>query len=786
MPATSHPLVRRAAAAATSILLLATLVGLQPASAQPQATTPRTCDLAAQVPDRVTCLHVPTPLDHSAPDGAAVQVAVTRIGSAGAVQSPPLLVVAPDADGLATGLVGPGPLSQLARGREVVVLQPRGSGASIPSVACPEVDAEPGGASDAADLQTLLDAVGACHDRLAQAGVDPQDHVATAAAGDLAVVRDALGLGTIDVLGTGTGTMVVEAAVRRGLADVHAVVLDSPVPLAANRLLGDGDGLARAFETLSLGCSDVACRDDLGPLDGELIAAVEALTAEPAVITVDGLIGQLTATDLVQAVHGLLADGRRAAEVPDLLVAAAGPDVDTLESIIQGAPALRPAAASGGIGQALTVRCAIDLPRTSEAQQAEASSGLPAVIAEAWLAGHPLSGDAVREACQRWPVGPVAVDDLGSLPAGTPMLALHGALDPGVAPAWAPDLVAEAGAGHAVTFPDQGAQPLLHDGDCAVSLVDAFLQAPSDAPSEACAKDPTPRGLSPLRRVAGTDRIGTAVAAARSAFGDGQAGGAVLVGPDRWFDAVVGAPLATALKGPLLLTPTSGLEPRVQAELARAVRAGRDVHLLGGPFDPSVIAAVHDLGLDPVVLTADDDVTLALAVVEELDDRRRLQRVFLADASTFADPLVASPLAASARGAVLPSDGDTLPDAVADFLASSGLPVIAVGGGAARAHPVDGVLAGATRYETSAIVARSAYVMPRTFGLASGADFPDAAAAGALLGPVGSPLLLTPPDAVHPEVRRLLGTAAGLDDLVVFGGPQAVAAHVAQGYVDAG
>ena len=65
--------------------------------------------------------------------------------------------------------------------------------------------------------------------------------------------------------------------------------------------------------------------------------------------------------------------------------------------------------------------------------------------------------------------------------------------------------------------------------------------------------------VAPVTRLAGTDRIATAVAVSQNSFPTGNAGAVVLARADDYPDALVGGPLAAAKNAPLLLTEGSTL-----------------------------------------------------------------------------------------------------------------------------------------------------------------------------------------------------------------------------------
>ena len=159
--------------------------------------------------------------------------------------------------------------------------------------------------------------------------------------------------------------------------------------------------------------------------------------------------------------------------------------------------------------------------------------------------------------------------------------------------------------------------------------------------------------------------------------------------------------------------------------------------------------------------------------------------VVLASGESFPDGLTAGPLAALKDAPVLLTARDELPDVTADELDRLEPRRVWVVGGTAAVD--DAVLleigdlldvtprriAGATRYETATAVA-SLFPSPAPIAfLASGVDFPDALAGGAVAARETAPLLLTPPDAVPQAVRDELLRLAPPETLVL-GGPAAV------------
>ena len=278
-------------------------------------------------------------------------------------------------------------------------------------------------------------------------------------------------------------------------------------------------------------------------------------------------------------------------------------------------------------------------------------------------------------------------------------------------------------------------------------------------------------------RLAGADRVGTAVAVSRAAFASGSAPAAVLARADQYADALAGAPLAAAKKGPLLLTGSSALAPADAAELTRAVAPGGTVYLLGGPgaLRPVVADQVRALGFTAVRLAGTDRFATATAIATALDPTGP---ILLTTGLSFPDALAAGAAAAHTGAAVLLTAGGTRAPATQAFLgAHPNATLYAVGGPAARAYPQAIALVGSDRYATAVLVAKRFFPGVRAAGLASGVSFPDALSAGPVLGSSGVPLLLTGTTTLASVTGGYLSTSKPLT-VHMFGGAGALGAGV--------
>jgi hypothetical protein len=287
-------------------------------------------------------------------------------------------------------------------------------------------------------------------------------------------------------------------------------------------------------------------------------------------------------------------------------------------------------------------------------------------------------------------------------------------------------------------------------------------------------------------RLGGPTRIDTAVEVSRDAFPDGTARTVVLARADDFPDAVAGGPLAVALDGPILLSGRDVVPDATRAEIDRVLADDGEVVLLGGTaaLSGSVAAEVAAAGHPVRRVGGADRFETAVAIADALPEPPTA--LVLADGTTFADAVVAGPLAAVRGGAVLLTGGAALPDPTAAALARAGeVPVAAVGPAAVAASTgLPGVerLDGSRSGDVGVDVARAGFDAPARVGLARRDLFPDALTAGAVLGrPDGGPLLLVDTGRLPDAVAAHLGAIAPtLRTALLLGGETAVGQAVAE------
>ena len=307
-----------------------------------------------------------------------------------------------------------------------------------------------------------------------------------------------------------------------------------------------------------------------------------------------------------------------------------------------------------------------------------------------------------------------------------------------------------------------------------------------------------------VERAHGTDRIATAVAASQRGWTSSPR--ALLATATNFPDALAAGALAGSLDAPLLLTDASTLSGAVEGELSRL--AVKTVTILGGPsaVSEAVSSSLVDLGYTVERIEGPDRFATAAAVAKRVGaSPAKAVTIALgqhADLTrqSWPDALSAGALSATpARIPTLLTRSDQLPQATRAALSELAPETVYVlGGEAAVSEQVADQLSesgyvverleGDNRFETSVAVATKALEHLPDWTLevvfATGFNYPDGLAAGALAARRGALVMLVPRDALDQAeaVRDFLADNANRLDLgTVVGGEAAVSDAVRAG-----
>lgn len=318
-----------------------------------------------------------------------------------------------------------------------------------------------------------------------------------------------------------------------------------------------------------------------------------------------------------------------------------------------------------------------------------------------------------------------------------------------------------------------------------------------------------PNAKDKVVRIYGAGRFATAIAVSQSHWATAGAGSdsraqaqsVTLSRSDTYADALGGAALAAAKSGPLLMTPTAALDGPTGLEIQRVLGttdpASKTVYLLGSTkaLSQAVQDSVTAMGYNVVRVEGTSRFGTAVAIATEIDPTPDL--ILAATGMNFPDALGAGAAAGSYDRAgshlsavVVLTNNATLPAETKQFLDDNpSADVYGIGsqGLAATAayNPIDVATAGGalppSRYTTSVLTMEAFFgsTAPAA-GLATGTNWPDALAGGALMATLNGPVLISAPTGLDPNMTfDLSWFSPSLGTIYTFGATSAVPQAVA-------
>ncbi len=367
--------------------------------------------------------------------------------------------------------------------RDLILLDQRGTGYSIPSLTCPEL-------TDAFDEDVGLRR---CHDRLVAEGIDLATVSTREHAADVAELRVALGIEAWNLFGISYGTRVALTVLDRHPEGVRSVVLDSVYPPEVDALLDQGPNGTAAFDALFAACdADAACRSTVGDLEATLSDAVTRLDADP----LSDADGELTGDDLVDALFDALYDTDLIPLLPALIQQSTTDPAGTLDALQStgdaggAGGADRPRRRSGVVayedsdGTFWSVECREEAAVVDAAAARARAGQLPPPTGPAMLAAL----EAVLEVCDGWQSGVAGPDERRAVVSDVPALLLAGGLDPITPPWWAELAASRLERSTLLVLPNAG-HGVFDVGECPLGVLRSFLDDPGAVHPMTCAAE---------------------------------------------------------------------------------------------------------------------------------------------------------------------------------------------------------------------------------------------------------------------------------------------------------
>lgn len=254
------------------LLVLTVSVGAQAAP----TWTPGPCPF----PDieRVSCGVVTVPESRDGSSAGQVELMVAVIAAQNGNPLPdPIIYLEGGPGGAAIMAIEEMVNHPFAADRNIIVFDQRGTGFSLPSLNCPEIE---WGESD--------DPVAECYERLTSEGINLSAYNSTENAADVNDVRIALGYDTVNLWGISYGTRLSLEVIRDYPQTLRSVVIDSVYPAEINTLETTVADSTRAFDYLFEACAaDPVCASEYPDIENTFYDMLLRFYDEPPMFEYD-------------------------------------------------------------------------------------------------------------------------------------------------------------------------------------------------------------------------------------------------------------------------------------------------------------------------------------------------------------------------------------------------------------------------------------------------------------------------------------------------------------------
>jgi pimeloyl-ACP methyl ester carboxylesterase len=455
---------------------------------------------------RVECGWLGVPERRDVPDSPTIHLAVALLRSPSANPRPdPVLYLEGGPGGSSLWAADLWTYDPLLAERDIVLLDQRGTGYSLPSLHCDELYSD-----------RFLRAVEACRRRLDAEGVDRTAYTTAAIAADVADLRIALGVAEWNLWGSSYGTRISLAVLRDHPAGIRSVVLESPYPMQIDAYADLPRNSSEALAALFAACAeDAGCATAHPDLEATFLGLVGTLHEHPRKVRIpDPEPGRprtllLDGATLVEELLAGLADTAVNPLLPDWLARLADGQLILLGDYVDerygaGEPGRAPEGPVGAVPAPAqpahpelgsdpvfwSVECAEEIDHS---RVARSTGDLEAAVAAEAPAGAPdgLVAAAIRlvvdtyAACDLWdiPAAPAVEDEPVS--SDVPTMVLSGSFDSITPPRWAAAAAASLSRAQLFTYPGFG-HGIVDFDPCPQQMVRAFLAAPTQPVDADC------------------------------------------------------------------------------------------------------------------------------------------------------------------------------------------------------------------------------------------------------------------------------------------------------------
>lgn len=472
---------------------------------------PYECPFEVYEGEDIECGYLIVPEDRTDPGTLQVELAVAILRSPNPNPAPdPILYLSGGPGDSALSEVDLWLESPLLEDRDVILLDQRGTGYSIPTLNCPEIED-----LDYLDFVTLddeADAAAECSQRLTEEGVVLTAYNSATSAADVDALRRALGYDAWNLIGISYGARLALTVMRDYPQGIRSVILDSAYPPEVQAYETQAVHGLRAFEVLFADCAaDPACAANYPDLHAVFLQQVANLNVNPVTVSVDDpeygdsydvdVTGDDLSDELFNALYDTVvipylpymiyeAGQGRYEPLSQLMAGTLGGDVpefeapdplDSLQSLVASLWGEEDFEDSEGAYYSVECREEVPFNAVPEAEAEADAADVPEVLRDSLLYDAYLMADA----CAVWGAGEAEAVESEPVQADIPTLVMAGEYDPITPPEWGRSAASHLTDVTFFEYPGVG-HAAIDGGDCPLDMAVAFLNDPTTPPDAGC------------------------------------------------------------------------------------------------------------------------------------------------------------------------------------------------------------------------------------------------------------------------------------------------------------
>lgn len=407
-------------------------------------------------------------------NGRSVELFVLRISPAEDIGNAPILHLAGGPGDASSADLAFWLGSSISEDYEIILVDQRGTGLSMPSLDCPE-------ASNTADERWIR----GCRKRLIEQGIDLSQYQGMSIVWDMHDLLVALDLDQVNLYGNSYGSRLALLLSTIAPERIRSMTLDGVYPPPRYDLAELAYNVEQSLERLFEDCrADAACHSLYPDLRQMFYRVIGEMNAEPAELTHlgDNTGWTLNGDQFLAWTIGALRYKEALSILPTLIAAfdAGGYDLFVMiDAFVKGPHRHDWDFKSEGVE--FSIRCSesqtladMERPKDIEREVVEEINSLLDPLVQHLL-----------DQCEIWDVSPAPNLIAQPVASDVPALLLSGAYDPATPPHWADYASAQLSASWNFVFPNLG-HGVLDAEECAARIMRAFLEMPREEPAAEC------------------------------------------------------------------------------------------------------------------------------------------------------------------------------------------------------------------------------------------------------------------------------------------------------------